>query len=208
MKDLTINPRFFTRFNYSLQNKYTILFVLSCLFNEKVITLEKYKGQLSALRKGTLTKRKNTHHCEINNRWYDHEKCTEPYEDCLKDLCRNPLPVECLIQSIMELDSCNYNYAINIFIGEYLGRILQSWTMHDYDVDFSSFTGINFPFDTKVITYSNECHCCGMGSRYTDTSATKQKITKNIIEYFHSVKKGNLKKIPMTTMEIPNKILY
>ena len=65
-----------------LEDEIVTLLILSELYNRKIITLDKLKGQLKSLNKGYLLKHKGTYHCTINNQWYS----DEPAKNVFKDL--------------------------------------------------------------------------------------------------------------------------
>jgi hypothetical protein len=204
LSNIHINPQEIKhRLWYDIDNKYAILFVLICLYYTHKISKEKFMGQIRALRAGHLSRVKGTHHCTINNKWYDHESPTEPYKDCLNELCNIPINVEQIIQGLMIFENKGYNYAINSFLNNYIGPFIRNWYPSWGEEKLSNRLGIAYlPFETTPKGYSSECDSCGSTHYEIDRRATVDKLEKAFTEFFHSQKKGNLKKIPSTVISI------
>src|SRR5688572_7937907 len=117
---MNINVKHWFDNNYlSTTNK--LILVLSALHYEKIITDEKYKGQISALRKGTLQQKKGTFKSTINGKWYDHESPVEIFSDYLKLLRGDgKIPFEKLMETLMLFNGNGWNYSINVFQTEFL----------------------------------------------------------------------------------------
>lgn len=172
-----------------------ILLVLTSAYVNKTITLEKLKGQLSSLRKGTLQKFKQTYHCGINNRWYNDESASEVFKDIG---CNNEISYDDLIEVLQLYTGKNYNYCINMIIDSIIRPLLNYFSNSYYNY-FNQIFSTNlseFP-ELKQKGYETHCYECGHRHFESDSKRTREQITE-ITDFFHNYKKGNLTKIPKT----------
>ena len=184
----------FTRYNYNLDLETKCILVLGLLHSQGRITDAKLKGQFQALRNGTLLKVKGTHHSGINNRWYDHEDPYDIFKDYLNLTTSWYLSNNEAIEYFSRYYNKGYNYSINAFLGKIIEPILNNWHPDWSDEEFGKYSTIEFPFDLKAKGYTSECYSCG--SRHTEYDRNQNDIRKELSEYFHKMKKGNLSKIP------------
>lgn len=199
-KKFTINDKIenisYDRFLYYLEEEIMVLVVLTGLYEQNIITLDKLKGQLSSLRKGDLLKHKRTYHCDINNKWYSHEPAKEVFKDLSKDI--TSVNYIKLLEVLQLYTTKNYNYCINLIINSIikptLNRFSQSSYSYDYFSQLFSTNLTDFP-KIKIEGYRSECYECGSSHFVADERATRNKIN-TIVEFFHLYKKGNLTKIP------------
>ena len=185
----------YERYNY-LFIDFIILYVLVGLKNIDKITEAKFKGQLKALRNGTLQKLKNTYKCDLNDTWYNGEKPMVMFIEILEDSAIKAVNAEDMVQAIMFWKGCGYNHAINIFASLYFKPFLNSWhPEHKFDSLATSF-GVRLPFDTTVRFINDSfCGCCGSRKSSVEPRA-KNDLSELICDYLHNFKKGNLSKIP------------
>jgi hypothetical protein len=179
---------------YSFEDNIKIIIVLTSLYENNIITINKLKGQLKALKAGTLTKTKNTFHCNINNEWYDHESFSVIYKD-LFNFCN--ISFIKLIEILQLYSGKNYNYCINIIRESIFKPLLNTFSNSDYDYfnHFINTTLIDFP-EIKQKGYKYECYECGNYRFEKDHRQTNEKGIEKLNDYFHQYKKGNLSKIP------------
>lgn len=181
--------KFGDRFNIT----YAILLVLAGLHYEKKITDNKLKGQLSALRKGTLQKTKGTHHCDITDRWYDHESAYDVFKDCIVYKNVKVIPFDEFINYINLFENKGYNHALNIFGTEYIYKMLNSWNPEWQNTNFSDLIDFHIP----NITYTNNRYTCyECGNQHGEYSNNEKENVETISKWLHNKKKGNLDKIP------------
>lgn len=187
---------------YNMHEEYYILYVLAMYYHHGKMTEEKYKGQIKSLRAGNLQKFKGTYHCTLNDRWYDHEPAKTVFREVLEDLDKYCiyLTAEQLIESIMLYSGKNYNYAVNVLYEEYVKIMLEHWSNRASwsDDEFISMYKLNIDYmDIKpVMTHGHYCWECGRSSEEKDSTASFDKGEKELLEYFHTQKRGNLQKIP------------
>jgi hypothetical protein len=186
------------RFEYNIDTKYLILLILATLHHEVKITDEKLKGQLQALRKGTLLKKKNTYHCEINERWYDNELPIDIFKEIAEDKGIKEIPFKKFITYIQLFENVNYNYALNIFGSNYLYRIFNSWNPEYCDADFCNYMGFYIP-NIYVTNDSHTCYECGHEHSHYGKNERANLLVLN--EWIHKQKKGNLSLIPRIKIE-------
>lgn len=180
-------------FGDRLEVKYMILLVLACLHYEKKITDAKLKGQLQALRKGTLQKRRRLYHCEINDQWYnDHEPVLNIFTEVADDKNIGSISYQELIKYIDLLENRGYNHAINVFGDQYLYPIFYGWDP-EYTNSFSNYLGF-FISNVEAKIYKHSCYECGHERISVDKRINEN--TEIIDKWLHQQKKGNLSKIP------------
>ena len=109
---LSINKVYY---NWNISDTNKMLLILTALFGQSVITEAKFKGQIRALRAGTLQTRKNLYHSSINGKWYDHEGTLEPFNDYITLLKYKEVDLQMFLNTILLYNGKGYNYAINIF---------------------------------------------------------------------------------------------
>lgn len=171
--------------------KYTILLTLIGVHYSGKITDDKLKGQFNALRKGTLQKKRNVYHCEITDRWYNNDSVHEIWED-VSDLITKEIPLNTLIEYIDKFENKGKNYAINVFGGQYLNPLYNCWNPEYHTHSFSDFIGIYIS-----LTYKHNSHTCYLcGHEQHDYSKNENTNYKELSDWLHSMKKGNLSKIP------------
>jgi hypothetical protein len=186
---------------------YSILLILAALHNEKKITDAKLKGQFMALRNGTLNKRRNVYHCEINNKWYNDKPASYIWGDLAK-LTSGYIYLSTFIKYLKQYENKNLNHAINIFGSEYIYRLYNNWNpdfgYNDFfaNISFHCSSNINITAD-KI---SHECDCCGRSSYEYKKDKRNDMIKLN--NWLHSKKQGNLSKIPVTDIESRSYRLY
>ena len=96
----------------------------------------------------------------------------------------------------MLFEEQGYNYSLNIFLSQYVKPLLNAWFPEWHDEDFNNFTlwKLSNSPNLKASKNSTECWCCG--SSQTNYDKNERMIKKDISEFFHTLKKGNLTKIP------------
>lgn len=189
---------------YNISDDYFILYTLSLYYKLGLITEEKFKGQIKALRAGTLSKTKNTHHCDINDRWYWHESARTIFTELLDDKKNisydHFLTGEELIKTLMLFTGSNYNFCVTLILDEYIIHMFDRWitlaSAYDSDSEFSKYYNLNVDLYIALITDRTECYHCGGSQSNTDYSATTHKGYKKLSEWFHNQKRGRLDKIP------------
>lgn len=192
MKTINVGM-WYRRFECYIDLKYLILLVLADLHYNKKITDEKFKGQMSALRKGTLQRHKGTYHCTITDRWFNDESAYEVFLDCLEIKGSSLLPFDVFIKYIQEFENKNYNYALNVFGSEYIYRMFNQWNPEGYVQDFPEFIEFDIP-NIYISDTSCTCDYCGCTQHNVDKNSYHN--IKVISEWLHSMKKGNKDKIP------------
>lgn len=186
---------------YNMHDEYYILYVLAMYYHHGKITEEKYKGQIRSLRAGNLQKSKGTYHCALNDRWYDHESAHSVFREVLDNLDKNYMYVtgDQLIETIMLYTGKNYNFAVNVLYEEYVKKMLEHWSNYTHweDDEFGTTYKLNINVYIKPeMTIGCRCWECGRGSDEVDSSASFRKGEKELLDYFHTQKRGNLQKIP------------
>lgn len=178
---------------YRIEDKYKILLILSALYEQNKISEEKFKGQIASLRKGDLLKFKHSHHSNINNKWYNDETAIEVYKDYLSLI--NPIiDSKTVLKYISLLLNVNYNFSINVFLTEYIKPIFTQWNP-EYDTEnFSKYIDLDWSLNLIAKKTERYCYNCGISSN--SYSKNKDKNLELISDYFHKLKKGNLKLIP------------
>lgn len=192
-----------THINSYLNIDIRIILILTLLYQENKITRGKLIGQLSSLRKGVLYKKQNsTYHCTINDKWYDHEGFNEVLDDLYDDMGIRDVPVKYikLIEVLQLYSNKNYNYCINLIIEEIFQPLIRyfsnaSMTGDDFNYLILKTTLYCFP-KMKLEGYRTECYECGNSHFEIDSRRTQENNIKQIKEFFHEFKKGNLTKIP------------
>ncbi len=173
-----------------------ILIILAGLYQNKTITIEKLKGQLSSLRKGDLLKLKKTYHCTINDRWYSEENASYIFNDLINF---NNVSYVKLIEVLQLYTNKNYNYCIDLVVGRIIEPYLNHFTDSQYDYLSDVFKTNLSDFPTiQEKGYRSECDCCGHSTFERDYRQTKEEGLKQITDFFHQFKRGNLSKIPKT----------
>lgn len=191
--------KLFNKLNLPFNNDVNYVLVLSLLHLKGIIKDEKLKGQFQALRKGTLTKVKGTYHSSINNRWYSHDNPIEIFNDYLKIVHSHEMSIEEVLKYFNMYFNKGHNYSVNVFMNNIVSPLLNSWNPKWDDEYFEQYSSIQFPnLNLKCKSYSSECYSCG--STHTEYDTSHYDIRKQLTEYFHSIKKGNLSKIPKTTL--------
>lgn len=186
------------------QTKYMILLVLAVLHKEGKITDAKLKGQLQALRKGTLQKNRRLYHCELNDSWYnDNEPVLRIFTEVASDKCVNSISYQDLLVYINQLEQKGHNHALNVLGSEYIYPIFNSWSPK-YKSSFHDCLGFMIPGVEAKISKST-CYECGHEHSTVDKNKTKNLKIMN--DWIHQQKKGNLSKIPYHDMYDSN-LLY
>lgn len=184
--------------SYNVSNTYQLLIVLAALHDQKLISDAKLKGQLQSLRAGALQKCKGTHHSSINNRWYSYESALEVYTDIATMLKYRTIQLDTLFNYILLFTNKGYNYAINVFVDEYVKRELNSWNPSYHIDEFFKHIGLETGWEIKASKYTHSCYECG--SSHTTYDKKQRDAETKIADYFHTLKKGNLSKIPKHTL--------
>ena len=181
-----------------LEDEIVTLLILSELYNRKIITLDKLKGQLKSLNKGYLLKHKGTYHCTINNQWYSDEPAKNVFKDLFITYKLDTINIISLIETTQLYLNKNYNYCIDYMVSNIYPKLLNSFSYSYLDIDYLSQyidTNLNnFP-KIKHKGYELECYECGHNHFELNHRDTIAQI-EDIINYFHHYKKGNLLKIP------------
>jgi len=190
---MTINvKRWYSLMNYN-NSTYLILLVLSTLHYEKKITDAKLKGQIRALRAGTLQRVKNTHHCDITDRWYNNDSVYEIFEDVITLKGVNTIPFKEFIKYISLFENKGYNYAVNTFGIEYIYPLFQNWNPEYNDDNF----GVHIQFQIEGIKgYTDGYNCYECGSYHSTTNKNVSSNIELLNEWLHTQKKGNKMRIP------------
>lgn len=204
-KDLEIslqNPiLIYKNLEYNYSDKDKILLALYILYENGNITYPKLLGQIRALNKGTLLKRKNTYHCSINDKWYDCESMVSIFDEIIYNLPKysyiKEINLDSFVKILMLQNNKGYNYSLNYLIVNYIYPLLDKWNSNnDYKLYFAEYIGY-MDSDWNNIRkdkYVDECWCCGAGNTTYSTNMSYNR--EFIAEYFHQFKKGNLSKIP------------
>lgn len=206
-KKFSINDKiiniYWDRFLYKLDNgffqeikdEYKTLIVLAQLYERNIITKEKLIGQLKSLKKKELTRFKKTYHCTINDKWYNNE----PFTEVLKDLYSSEVTFIKLIEILQLYTNKNYNFCINLIIENIIKPLLESFSNSYYSYDYFSqifeTNLLGFP-EIKQEGYYTECYECGNKHFEPNSRQTVEEGMKQIIDFLHYYKKGNLTKIP------------
>lgn len=194
----------YEKFQGVIDIKYQILLVLASLHYEKKITDAKLKGQIKALRAGTLQSFKNTYHCEITDRWYNYESAYEVFSDCIHDKGLTLIPFDEFIKYIQSFENKGYNHAVNVFGAEYIYRMFNWWNPEYNTNVFSDYINFdkNANFYIPGIHTTNDSYTCYVcGHNHYKYSKNEKENIKVINEWLHNKKKGNLKKIPYFSIE-------
>ncbi len=185
-----------------LENEIVTLLILSELYNRKIITLDKLKGQLKSLKKGDLLKHKGTYHCTINNQWYSDEPAKNVFKDLFITYKLDTINISTLINTIQLYLNKNYNYCIDYMVSNIYPKLLNTFSYSYLDIDYlSQFIDTNLIHFPKIKHkgYCSECYECGNSHFELNHRGTIAQI-EDIINYFHHYKKGNLTKIPKQTL--------
>lgn len=193
-KDDSINNMTWDKFYLYLDNETKTLIVLASLYQKEIITLNKLKGQLSSLRKGTLLGFKRSYRCGLNGKWYN----DEPFANILEDLHHSSVSYEKLLEVIQLYENKNYNSCINFLIEFVIKPHLKRFSNTDYFNSFDQVFNTNLYNFPKIENegYKVECSCCGSEHFEKQPRLTIERGEKLIKEYFHQYKRGNLTKIP------------
>jgi hypothetical protein len=188
-------PNFYKGFLY-LEDSPMILVNLASLYEKKIITYEKLKGQIKALRNGTLQQRKNTYHCEINNRWYSMEPPKDIFEEIFKEYGLNNVKITTLVEVIQLYLNKNYNYALDWIVTNIYKPNIDSLAHSSFE-NLNSYLTTSIPFFPEIVQkgYTRSCFYCDNCSFEPDYVLTRDQI-KLVINFFHNYKKGNQTKIP------------
>ena len=180
-------------FNLSLDFKYIIVLILAALHSEGKISDEKLKGQFNALRKGTLQKRKRTHHCDINDQWYNDEPTSEIWSDLLS-MTTQKIDFGTFLKYLKMFENIGRNHALNVFGNIYLYGLFKAWNPGYFNsLSFYEFT----EFAIHGIDVKEERHTCyECGNTHFTYDKDEKNNVKVINEWIHMRKKGNLSKIP------------
>lgn len=196
---ITVNREIIGNLNWDMQDDYFILYVLAIYYHNGLISEAKYKGQLKSLRDGNLQKFKGTYHCELNDRWYEHESARSVFEQVLDDINYEYITADKLIATIMLYLNKNYNFAVNIFFDQYLRPMIDRWAKGYWSSNnFSYANSLNLDLDIERVRESGYC-CWECGHTSSDTVNIHRTVDiaeKEVLEWLHTQKKGNLKKIP------------
>lgn len=185
---------------YTLEKEMIAIIVLTKLYEKNIITREKLMGQLQSLRVGTLTEFKKTHHCTINDKWYNEEHFTDIFEDLFHYREINSqisVSYPKLLEVLQLYSNKNYNFCINTIVDQIIKPTLVYFSNSSYDYFIQLFeTSLNnFP-TIKQEGYRSECSCCGSSEFQSDSKRTREEGIEKIKNLFHQFKKGNLSKIP------------
>ena len=171
LNSLTVHRDNLTKL-YNLKDEFFILYVLGMYYHHGKITEEKYKGQIKSLRQGNLQKFKHSYKCTLNDKWYGHESA----------------------------EGKNYNFAINVLYENYVKPMLKRWAEYVSweDDEFIESFNLNIDYMTIRPVMTTGCRCweCGRGGDEVDVTQTVRQAEKELLEYFHNQKHGNLSKIP------------
>lgn len=201
MNQITLSRQKINDLRYHLNLEYYVLYVLAIYYHTGEITYEKYKGQIKSLRKGDLIRTKNTYHCTLNDRWYNHEPAKIVFNEVLNDLDRSftQLTADQLIETLMLYSGQNYNFAVNVLYHEYIGVMLNYWSSNAREYqEFISDYALNIDYITikPELEQGGYCWHCEREYSNIDVEKTRKEGNRILLEFFHTLKKGNLDKIP------------
>ncbi len=151
--------------NSDISNEMICLVIIVNLHLQGKINDHKRNSMIRSLRNGTLLRKVNTHHCTINNKWYNDEGIFSVLCDAYRDVCkRQDLTVREFLPYIKLYTSKNWNYSLNFIFYEFISPLLDNLNI-DRNVKMLRKFNIK-DLETKVLTYEEADRKGGLGRGY------------------------------------------
>ena len=128
-------------YNWTLEERNIILLIIIHLHIDKKINDAKLKALFKNYRNKTLTRRIGTHHCTINNKWYNDEPMKNIYLDIYEDMPKKDLTIEQVLPYLILLLNRNKNYCIDFIYKQFVEPVTKAiHYLNRNDIDlFNSF---------------------------------------------------------------------
>ena len=139
---MVLSHKLITNFyNKSIKDRNIILLIIINLHIDKKINDAKLKALFKNYRNKTLTRFVKTHHCTINDKWYNDENMKQIYLDVYEDMPKKDLTIEQVLPYLNLLLNRNKNYCIDFIYKQYVEPITSSiYCLNDEQIDlFNSF---------------------------------------------------------------------
>lgn len=201
---------YYTKNFYLDENDVTLLIIIN-LHLDKKISDNKMFAMFKRYNDGVLLKRKNTYHCNINDKWYHNDSMFFIYLDCYHSLCeKRNLELDVVLKYLNLLLNKNRNYCIDVFYTKFIEPILDNMCKSflgytTYNVEILSLLGTKFKdymtYDEFKDTWqATSGYCCsdcdGCLSQYKQMQYRqylgydfKSKISEQLTNYLNTFKK-------------------
>ena len=135
-----------------IEHKLVVFLIITHLHLQGKINDAKMKAMFSSLKKGTLLRKVNTHHCKINNRWYSDEGIFGILCKAYNEVCvRKDLDIEVVLKYLNKFLNANRNYCINYIYIEFIlplfnnlsnernVKLLKTFELKTFNVNYVSY---------------------------------------------------------------------
>jgi hypothetical protein len=117
-----------------------IILLLSFLHFYKKINDDRLKSMFRALKSGTLLRKINTHHCKINDTWYNDESMYFILMECYLDLCpKEDMPLEVFLKYLNLYLNKNRNFCIDAVYFQFIEPFIETVENYPSDKIIKSF---------------------------------------------------------------------
>ena len=132
--------------------KLVVFLIITHLHIQSKINDEKMKAMFKSLKNETLLRKVNTHHCKINNRWYNDEEMFTILCEVYNEVCvRKDLDIETVLKYLNKFLNGNRNYCINYIYIEFIlplfnnlsdpknVKLLKTFELKTFNVNYISY---------------------------------------------------------------------
>lgn len=195
--------------------KLVVFLIITHLHIQSKINDEKMKAMFKSLKNETLLRKVNTHHCKINNKWYNDEEMFTILCEVYNEVCvRKDLDIETVLKYLNKFLNGNRNYCINYIYIEFIlplfsnlsdpknVKLLKTFEVKTFNVNYISYEEADERGDLSFGYCCEDCDgCLGEYKRsryeynYNRPSNIKQ-MKQYFIDELNSLKTKDYKKSP------------
>lgn len=199
MYQIPVSLIYKTRWNIDLESKDKLFLLLVAMHYNKILDDVKFTGKMKLLREGTLNRRINTYHCNINDKWYNDENMVDVLEDVWNGSkqAKMDIPLKQFLIYINKWINKPQNYCVNYCYTQFIKPVVERYapkaygwgndTVYDRYGDFLKEYGFRIEivrfddFDRYVTGYCCE-DCDGPYEQYRESQFNYYYAKNNLIE--------------------------
>lgn len=172
--------------NSGISNENVILVLLSMLhFNDK-INDDKLKAMFKGLRNGTLLRGLNTHHCKINNKWYNDISMFNVLVEAYNEVCpKNDMKLNDFLKYLNLYYNANKNYCINKVYSDFVEPLISNFeSLYSYDI-LINFGVIEISELYNFDTANDKGLGLDLGYCCEDCDGNREQYKRSRYDYYH-----------------------
>ena len=187
---------------YGTEGDTRLAFLYVIFFHKnEMITRDKMLAMFRGIKDGSLLKLKNTYHCKINDKWYNHEPMIDIFEEITKGakFKYTVIDLEEFLKYINLYTSKNRNYCIDYTYSEFVKPVIDEITSHyDHTIDLAESFGVysergGFTRLRDFIPYGYCCPDCDGDYGYYKQCQWEHEVADNIKDKLKTAIIGYLK---------------